>query len=535
MSMTFLSCTRASDKGRHVRFMYNSSRILAALFFSAVLLIHPLREVQANRSFGLIYQESGITHLTSDEIAFLEQAGIRWLLVEEILSGEQRQLLHQSGFSLKVMVPEYFPIPHRLSREKYLYRQRSDSLMSFYRDDASVKSFGLFAYGRWQDGTLPERLRLLAEPYLESRRLFTLDTRPLSGQTLDPFDGVILMTRNASQLSAQLEEDPDLAGILYAPEDPGLDLRDFQDVLQLLDGHREIPVFFYRDWFANNSSMRDKPSASMSDMPPEHDIARVTRFYHQIPDARIANPPPDQSDYRVNMAMLLLFIFWVVYAAYYRVNPMYRKSVTRFFLNYDFFVNDVLLRRIRLTGDAVALFLMSCFSAGIMGFSIADIYLDPVARQALLYYTPLFSAGWDDPAAFFILFSLVMALILSVQILWVQIANSRHAHTSQIATFMLWPQHLNMVVVTAGVILLRSVPGAVTAVIMTGIFLAITVISFFTTAYNMRRIYPTSPLYMTTTYALYVLVFTSVLSWLFFGMDILKAWELAVSLTSLQF
>ncbi len=507
--------------------MYNSFRILAALLFISILLFHPFHEAQANRSFGLVYQEPGIGDLTADEIAFLEQAGIHWLLVEEILSGEQRRILHQSGFSVMVMVPEYFPIPYRLNREKYRYWQRSDSLMSFYRNDASVKGFGLFAYGKWKDGTLPERLGLLAEPYLENRRLFTLDTRPLSGQTLYPFDSVILMTRSASQLSIQLKQNPDLAGVLYAPEDPGLDLRDLQNVLQLLDRHRETPIYFYRDWFAANSSM--------SDAAPAHDIARVTRFYHQVPDARIANPPPDQSDYKVNTAMILLFIFWVLYAAYFRVNPLYRKSVSRFFLNYDFFVNDVLLRRIRFASDAVAVFLISCFAAGIMGYSVADIYLDPVARQALLHYTPVFSAQWNHPAAFFILFFLVMAVILSFQIFWVQIANSQHAHMSQVATFMLWPQHLNMVVVTAGVIIFRSLPVALTAIIMTGIFLAITVISFFTTAYNMRRIHPTSPLYMTTTYVLYVLVSTSVVSWLIFGMDILKAWELAVSLTSLQF
>ena len=507
--------------------MYYFSRILAVLLFTTILLFHPFREAQANRSFGLVYQESGITHLSADEIAFLEQAGIQWLLVQEILSGEQRRMLHQSGFSVMVMVPEYFPIPYRLNREKFRYWQRSDSLISFYRDDASVAGFGLFAYGKWQDGTLPERLGQLAGPHLDGRRLFTLDTRPLSGQALYPFDSVLLMTRSASKLSKQLDKNPDLAGVLYAPEDGELDLRDLQNVLQLLDQHRETPVFFHRDWFAANSSMIDAA--------PVHDIASVTRFYHQVPDARIANPPPDQSDYTVNTAMILLFIFWVVYAVYFRVNPLYRKSVSRFFMNYDFFVNDVLLRRVRFAGDAVAVFLISCFAAGIMGFSIADIYLDPVARQALLYYTPLFPSGWDHSAAFFFLFFLVMAVILSVQIFWVQIANSQHAHTSQVATFMLWPQHLNMVVVTAGIIIFRSLPVALVAIIMTGIFLAITVISFFTTTYNMRRIHPTSPLYMTTTYALYVLVSTSVVSWLIFGLDMFKAWELAVSLTSLQF
>ncbi len=506
--------------------MNSTVRILPALLFTVFLLLIPFQETLGNRLFGIFYQESSVNHLSQDEIAFLERAGIQWLLVEEAVSGHQREVLMKSDISLLVMVPEYYPIPHRLTVEKYNYRQRSDSLMHIYRDDGLVRGFGLFAYGTWQKGSLPAKLEQLAEPYRGNRTLFTLDLRPLSGQALRPFDSVLMMTRSASQLALQLEHDPTLAGVLYAPEDPVLDLRDFQKVLELLDGHGDIPVFFTRSWFAANSMYAGHE--------PELNLAQITRYFHQVPDARIANPPSRDSEYEVNLAMFLLFFFWVIYAVFFRINPLYRSSVTRFFLNYDFFVSDVLMRRIRFTWDAAAVFFFSCLISGVMGFSIAELYLDPVARQALLHYTPFLASGWGHSAVFFILFFLVMAIMLSVMIAWLFIANSHHAHASQIATFILWPQHLNILVASAGIIFLRSFPGASTVIIMIGFFLFVTVISFFTAAYNMRRIHPTSPLYMSTTYALFVLVAASVASWLIFGMDLLKAWELASSLTILQ-
>jgi hypothetical protein len=506
--------------------MHTSARMIPALLTSALLTLLPVSDAHGNRIFGIAYQESEIGHLTPEEISILEQAGIQWLLVEEPMSSGQRELVHQADFSLLVMVPEYFPIPYRLTREKFQFRERSEALMTFYRDDPAVKGFGLFSYGNWQEGYLPDQLLGLASPHLDNRRSFTVDTRPFSGRSLYPFDGVIIMTRSASQLALQLAENPSLAGILYSPEDPDLDLRDFQEVMELMSGLRDVPIFFHRNWFFFNHSV-DHPATGQ-------DIARVTRFYHLDPDARIANPPAHQADYKVNLSMFLLFLFWVVYALYFRLNPLYRKSTTRFFVNYDFFAHDVLMRRIRFTGDAAAVYLFACLMAGILGFSIADLFLDPVARQVLLSYTPLFSSDWYHPFAFFLLFFFVMAAILFVQITWLRIANPEHANTSQIATFMLWPQHINFLVVSIGVILLRSIPGSLTGIVLVGIFLAVTIISFFTTAYNMRRIHPTSPLYMASTYVLYVLVTVSVASWLIFGFDMLKAWDLASSLTSLQ-
>ncbi len=497
-------------------------RLLAAGILTLVLLSVALQDTHASRPFGLAYKESDIDKLTQEEVELLRQSGITWIMVEEALSGLQKSMVPED-FSLLVMVPEYFPIPHRLNADRY--RERSDSLLHHYRDDVLVKGFGLFAYGTWQRGSLPERLEQLAAPHLAGRTLFTLDTRPLSGPELHPFEKVLLVTRSASQLKRQLENQPALIGVLYGPKDPVLDLRDFQDVMQLLELYNDVPVFFLRNWFASNSRLTGAEY--------DHDLSRITHLFHKIPDARLANPRPPDTQYQVSISMFLLFLFWVLYAAWFRINPIYRRSVFRFFTNYDFFVDDVLMRRIRFTGDAVAVFLLSCLISGIMGFSIAELYLEPAARQALLYYTPFIGAGWDNPFAFFILFSFVMALMLAVKIAWLFIANSQHAHASQIATFILWPQHMNILVVSLGIVLLRWLPTAATVLIIVGTFLTITVLSFFASAYNMRRIHPTSPLYMATTYALFVLVTASIASWLVFGLDILKAWELAVSLTSL--
>lgn len=333
-----------------------------------------------------------------------------------------------------------------------------------------------------------------------------------------------MLTRNAEHLEKQLKKNPPLDGILYDPGHSRFDLRDFQQTLMVLAGQPEVPVFFYRDWYFQNSL------AAITDI--RYNISMVTHFYHHAADARIANPPPDDQAHEINWPFMLLFLFWAIYAVYSRINIMYRKTIMRFFLNYVFFANDILMRRIRLSTEIATLFLLSCFISGIMGYASSSMALDPVSRQALIHYSPLIPGSWTSPTSFFFIFFLFQSVILGILIAWVWLANRKHAHAWQIATFILWPQHLNFMVVTAGVLLLQLYPNTAIVLTIILIFLTITLGSFFTTAYNMRRIHPTSPLYMASTYALFVLVVTTLISWLVFGLDIADAWKLAASLSS---
>lgn len=506
--------------------MFLFDRVIPATISLLLLCILLPVNATANRTLGLYYPESSAERITRGELEWLAESGITWLMVEEKLSTSHQVMIREAGFSLYVMVPEYYPIPTRLTDDTYGYAQRSDSLMSRYQHNPSVKGFGLFAYGEWQSNTIPDKLENLAAPYVDNRLLFTLDPRPLSGSDLHPFDGTVLLTRSADALEIQLEHNPELCGILYTPQKRSVDIRDLQRVFEIMEDSRELPIFFHRNWFLRNSA-RDTTSSQVSN---KTDISQITAFYYNMPDARIANPAPDSSGNELDFSIFLLFLLWAVYTAYYRLNPFYRKSLTRYFLNHDFFVNDVLMRRIRMSGDTVILFILSSFLAGLMAFATAQSFLDSVAMGALLHYIPLIPANWTHPSFFFLFFFLQTAAVNAILIAWLRIANTGHARTNQIATLLLWPQHLNIIIISVGVIFLRSYHSEIIVVSMFLLFWTVTLISFLLTAYNMRRVHPTSALYMISTYALFILVTTGFVSWLIFGMELITAWNLAASL-----
>ncbi len=503
--------------------MYMFARTLPVLLFLSVLFSHSASDASGYRNFGVFYSHSDTEHLTSSEIAWLQEAGVTWLMVEEVLSDSTRNEIRDAGFSLYVMVPEFYPVPYRLTAASFQYAERANAILRNYRHDPAVMGFGLFAYGKWQQPVLISRLQQLADPYINEQVLFTLDPRPISGDDLQPFDGTVMLTRDAGQLAYQLAQDPGLSGILYAPVKRRVSVRDFQIVMQLLDEHRDLPVFFPRNWFIWNS---------IGDVSHESNLAQITGFYYRVSDARVANPAPDSRDNDFDLSIVFLLAIWGFFAAVYRLNPVYRNSIERFFLNYNFFVNDVLMRRIRLSVESIITFVLSAFLSGLIAYAIAEIYLDSVSREALLYHLRFVPAGWTHPMIFFFIFFILAAFINAFQIAWLRLANRQHAQTYQVATFILWPQYLNLLFVSIGVILLRSFPSEYIVAIMIFLYWTITLVSFFAAAYNMRRIHPTSPLYMALTYVLFILVSTSVLSWLVYRLDFISAWSLANSLAS---
>ncbi|MDG5766016.1 hypothetical protein QA596_00965 [Balneolales bacterium ANBcel1] len=498
-------------------------RILPLLLLLEILALSP-DTAFARQQFGMFYQDSAAENITADELEWLEDAGFTWLMVREPLTPEQRRLIHETGFSVYVLIPEEFAIPARLAKASRRYFERADSLMRYFRHDPFVKGYGMLSFSDWQEAPLPDRLESLAAPYRENRCLFVLDTRPFNGPSLDPFDRVMLYSRSAARLEHQLRHDPPLSGVLYRPESQQADIRDIQNAIALLSGDNRPPLFFEREWFLRNAQGDTIANGTGLD--------RLTAFHARVPDARLANPaPPDNADL-LDYSILMLFLIWAAYTAFYRLNPIYRKSLSRYFLNYDFFVNDVLMRRIRLPGDATVLFILWGVVGGLMAFTTAHIYLDRLSMGALLTYMPIIPSGWVHPLHFFGFFFLITLLVNTIQIGWIRIANYKHSHLSQIATFVLWAQHLNLLIVSAGVILLRIVPSEIVVVSMFLLFWVNIFASFFLTAYNMRRITPTSPMYMAGTYALFVLVVSTLVFWFVFAMDIMPAWKLASGLAA---
>ena len=483
---------------------------------------------QPLRAFGLVYPEGSADLIDARETGWMQQSGISWIMVYERLTATQLQLLNRAGISLYVSIPATYYTPSRLRTARAAYTLKAGQLLNYYAYNESVKGFGLLAFSNWHVDALPSAIIQQAAGSLPDRLIFAIDSRTLTAETLTPMQSVLLHADHATRLDPGLPDRVPLSGILYQPTSRTLSVRDFQELLYRLDAHRNLPVFFDRDWFATNSaSFAQEPAPGGS---YTRDLSRITAFYAGTDQGRLANPPREPDRGIANVPLLMLLVFWIVFGLYYRVNPMYRKSVLRFFINYHFFVIDVLERRIRLPVEAVVVILLTSLLGGIMGYSVASLALDTVSRQAMALYLPLFPAQWSSLFAWF---WYVFVLTLLIQLLltgWLTLANYRHGQFLQIAALYSWPQHLNIIHVTIGIMLLHSYPSGILASVMVLLYMGILLATFFVTAYNMRRIQRTSALYMATTYALFVILLTGASLWLILGIDLPGGWKLAISL-----
>ncbi|MDI6401211.1 hypothetical protein QLX67_04335 [Balneolaceae bacterium ANBcel3] len=476
-----------------------------------------------HRSFGVYYPGDSAKELNTEDILWLKDIGFSWVMVEKELTSDQLIALSDAQFSVFVLVPEFFSIPSRILKSGRNYTERVASLIGYYDNHVLVKGFGLLAYSNWNRPELVSYFQSLSDAYPASS-FFILDSRPHDSERVQPLDGVLLQTRSAERLNVQLKKKPKLAGILYDPLSNHVDLRDLEQTLSLLEAHRNLPVFFNKEWFFAHAS-RDSYSGELT-------LSQLTTHYAHFEDAKVATHSPKTRINGTSLSTIFLFLFWIAFAAYYRLNPIYRKSVHRFFLNYDFFVNDILMRRIRLPGNAVGMYFVTCTLAGLLAFSTADFFLDNIGLSALLRYLPIINPSWSHPFFTFLFFFFIAAVINGIYILWLWIANNKHAQMHQIAVFLLWPHHLSILLITLGIILLQSIPSGLIAATMFVAYWGITIASFFLTAYNMRRIQPTSPVYMASTYALFSIVTTILIGWLIFILDLAEAWLLAISLSA---
>lgn len=506
--------------------MSSPDRGTALSFCLLLFLFLPAGDLAAQRTFGIHYPESSGFEISADEIQWLHESGIRLLMVEEALPDSILAVLRQYDMSLYVLVPFKYPLIRHLTNSGGPYARTADNLFSHYQSDPLVRGLGLFSFGSWQHGEAQERLRSLSHPHKDDRKLFTVDLRALTPNELTPMTHLLLFIQNATdgkKLIGRVLGVSPLAGILYKPAGSVLDLRDFQDLLALASDKPGVPVILDRDWFGRNTT-RINPAAA-------HDLQRILLFYHMVPDARLANPAPvDAKDRSPDTSILLLFVLWLFFAVYYHLNPLYRKSVIRFYLNYDFFVNDLLMKRLRLTSEVLVAYLLTALGSGLLAFAIVQNYLNPVSRALLAHYLPLFHPSWDHPLSFFVWFTALVLIINAVQILWIHAANRKHAQVFQTATFILWSQHLNLLLVTVGVVLLRTYPSAAIASLLVLIHWLNVFASFHITAYNMRRVVRTSLWYISGTYTLYILLVTGVIFWLLYVRGMLEIWQLTISL-----
>lgn len=138
---------------------------------------------------------------------------------------------------------------------------------------------------------------------------------------------------------------------------------------------------------------------------------------------------------------ILLLIGLMIFITIFLSNAGYHRSLTRFTTTHNFYVNDVMMRRIRAGGDVLFAWIMTFLFGGILFHATMNATSGNVTSQMLEFHYPflyaIVSAGTIPQL---ILSSILIIVIQLITFLWIFLSTKLKFQPSQILQLYLIPQ-----------------------------------------------------------------------------------------------
>ncbi len=241
----------------------------------------------------------------------------------------------------------------------------------------------------------------------------------------------------------------------------------------------------------------------------------------------VAHPPPARPGY----AVLILLLIWLIIAIHYGFEPNYRKSLFRYFGYHRFFIGDIVQRVLRFTHSNVLILVIQALIGSLFIYSCLHFFTTGTGFRAIGAHYPLlgFSEGLNLR-----LLSLAFIGVLVFNLagsLWIYVSSPDFSQYGQVLTLYLWPQHLNLLVISL-LITFTATYQSPYLVYICGILYVLVLLSSFIVAgtdiynHSSKKIF-----FLFKTIFPYLALVIFILSWIIGNTGIVAVWRLATSLT----
>jgi hypothetical protein len=259
------------------------------------------------------------------------------------------------------------------------------------------------------------------------------------------------------------------------------------------------------------------------------DLSAVLSYYTMGESIPMPLPAKTDEGPPANWSVVFLVLLWISVLLHMRFQPVYGQSMPRYFLHHPFYVIDVMEQRVRNSMPGMIVLVQHAVITALFIYVSADILITDLGLNALqaqlpdlfLFQSRLFSLSF---AGFFI------ALILQgVSVLWIYLLNKELTNISQALNLYSWPLHVNLLIVTALVVLSQiGITGFWITVL--GILFTVTwFMSFNMAAMDAAKFLKARVLYLILTLGIHVIIVMALIWYLFYTPDIYEALQMAFS------
>lgn len=335
----------------------------------------------------------------------------------------------------------------------------------------------------------------------------------------DLFDFSLLQINEKTDITSLPELiTPKTRGIYFDPEETGyFDQAHLQALFKEMRADSSIVLYLNGKWLQD--ALRTHPN-----------FKNIITAYATDASAIFSNPVPKNTPVNPGFTVLILVLIWLITAIHYGFEPNYRKSLIRYFGYHRFFIDDIQERVLRFSNSNVIVLLIQALTGALLLISFTHFFISKTGFSAISAHYPAFHIlGGSDIRLFIIIFAAVIVYNLICS-LWLFISAPDFPQYNQVLTLQLWPQHLNLLLVSLLVTLTIAYQSPI-LVYLCGLFYLIVLLSSFIIASADIYAYSESKgLFLIKSMLPYLVLVIIVLVWIISYTGITDVWLLARSL-----
>jgi len=178
-------------------------------------------------------------------------------------------------------------------------------------------------------------------------------------------------------------------------------------------------------------------------MESNPDLSKVIKGFAANKNAVVTLGPEIVEEDSLVFVTVVILILITLFVAIFSTNASYQRSLIRYLLTHNFFINDVMMKRTRLTGAVPLSWLLSLLFGVLLLWITIDKVFNDVTIEMLKHHHPFVGNILADGVVTTISFGLIgMFLIQLLSFLWISAATFGKSTISQISQIFLIPYQI---------------------------------------------------------------------------------------------
>lgn len=491
---------------------------LRSFFLTFVLIPLCFSTSFGQQEIGVVWSPPSNNQLALQQLDTFTELGASRLIISRTLDEELWKRIDSLEFQVHGTLPIRYPITSTFSVSDSSLIEDISYTTNHFLNQPLVQSIGLFSFGQERSTSFKQALQTI------QRQIKSVFAGPLyyisrntSPTVTDPlFDYKIVAIKGSEANQIQQFSVSNVGGIIYEAND--YLLAPVKHTLSIAQ-QDSLPVFFKGEWLISATQKYPEFRKTL-----QH-YSTTSELVFPLPVQKQASSPGHSFIVILLLSVLALFVL------NYQYSPVYKKTISRYFLAHKFLVDDIMDRHIRSSVPAIIIIIQHIITTGIVMYCLVNVLFTSHGLDALQYHFPQLMIVPSYSISFFLWGCLLSFVVSLLSILWIRFSNKKVSHISQVILLYSWPLQLNIVITALIVTLMISGFSPTLMLLLCGLYFLIHFGSFIITAIDTSNYLAANKTwFLVGTVALYTVLITGALLWLGLQPIFIEVMSLAVSI-----